>query len=144
MRRRWHLRFLNAASREDFRVLRNLKSLTEILYRFIKVGFHFLSGFKVNIADTRVFHLACGTGKYQRALNLRTGKLYIDLCPGLKVNSTLAMSEHDSARPALHPKQSALFIVLSFAVIIQILRKAFLRIIASTENKITEQMSRFY
>ena len=85
LRRRWHLRFLNATSREDFRVLRNLKSLIEILYRFIKVSFHFLSGFKVNIADTRVLHLVCGTWKYQRALKLRTGKLSIDLCPGLKV-----------------------------------------------------------
>ena len=85
LRRRWHLRFLNAAFRKDFRVLRNLKSLIEILYRFIKVGFHFLSGFKVNIADTRVFHLVCGTGKYQRALNLRTGKPSINLCPGFKV-----------------------------------------------------------
>ena len=85
LRRRWHLRFLNAAFRKDFRVLRNLKSLIEILYRFIKVGFHFLSGFKVNIADTGVFHLVCGTGKYQRALNLRTGKPSINLCPGLKV-----------------------------------------------------------
>ena len=64
---------------------RNLKSLIEILYRFIKVSLHFLSGFKANIADTRVFHLVCGTGKYQRALKLRTGKLSIDLCPGLKV-----------------------------------------------------------
>ena len=53
--------------------------------RSIKVSFHFLSGFKVNIADTRVFHLVCGTGKYQRALKLHTGKLSIDLCPGLKV-----------------------------------------------------------
>ena len=85
LRRCLHLRFLNAAFREDFRVLRNLKSLIEILYRFIEVGFHFLSGFKVNIADTRVFHLVCGTGKYQRALNLRKGKPSIDRCPGLKV-----------------------------------------------------------
>ena len=85
LRRRWHLRFLNATSREDFRVLRNLKSLIDILYRFIKVSLHFLSGFKANIADTRVFHLVCGTGKNQRALKLRTGKLSIDLCPGLKV-----------------------------------------------------------
>ena len=66
-------------------VLRNLKSLIEILYCFIEVGFHFPSGFKVNIADTRVFHLVCGTGKYQRALNLRKAKPSIDLCPGLKV-----------------------------------------------------------
>ena len=83
--RRWHLRFLKGAFSEDFRVVRNLKSLTEILYRFIDVSFQFLSRFKVNIADTRVFHLVCGTGKYQRALNLRTGKPSINLCPGLKV-----------------------------------------------------------
>ena len=65
---RWHLWFLNEAFSKEFRVVRNLKSLTEILYRFINVSFHFLSGFKVNIADSRVFHLVCGTGKYHRDL----------------------------------------------------------------------------
>ena len=85
LRRRWHLRFLNATFREDFRVLRNPKSLIEILHRFIEVDFQFFSGLKVNIADTRVFHHVCGTGMYQRALNLRTRKPSIDLSPGLKV-----------------------------------------------------------
>ena len=54
LRRRWHLRFLNAAFRKDFWVLRNLKSLIEILYRFIKVGFHFLSDLKL-ISRTREY-----------------------------------------------------------------------------------------
>ena len=58
--RRWHLWFLNGAFSKEFRVVRNLKSLTEILYRFINVSFHFL---KVNIAD-----LVCETGKYHRDL----------------------------------------------------------------------------
>ena len=66
--RRWHLWFLNGAFSKEFRVVRNLKSLTEILYRFINVSFHFLSGFIVNIADSRVFHFVCGTGKYHRDL----------------------------------------------------------------------------
>ena len=66
--RRWHLWFLNGAFSKEFRVVRNLKSLTEILYRFINVSFHSLSGFKVNIADSRVFHLVCETGKYHKDL----------------------------------------------------------------------------
>ena len=54
LRRRQQLRFLNAAFRKDFWVLRNLKSLIEILYRFIKVGFHFLSDLKL-ILRTREY-----------------------------------------------------------------------------------------